>query len=972
MKAITRGWTMTIKSQVLKDIRQLVNPPTDLQLTDRTLLERFAKEEDDRAFALLVRRHGPMVLSVCRRVLGSFHDAEDAFQATFLVLARKAGSVRWQESVGGWLFPVAFHLALKMKAKANRQGSDPAALDDLVAPAADGPSWELRAILDEELARLPETYRAVVVLCHCQDRSRAEAAQQLGWKPGTVKIRLERARAILRSRLKRRGLALSAALVGSALAEGSAVALPSALLVKTTVRAAREFAVGKVSATTAASAVAAQFAEGALRAMLRAKLNLIGVVALIVSLLGSGAGFWTLHAFADKQVPDKLLADKRPAEVAQEKATVPAALSPAPEERAEPATKPEIKPLRVLLFAGGPTREYQFLRRLLVNQVDQKRAEISIFLQTGERGTVQDVPAERLLTKFPNSLDEDADKLKPELKALNLLSYDVIVAVDPDWTQVPLDDLKCLETWVRKHQGGIIFVASPIHTYQLVRGVNQEKLGPIVALLPVVLDDSRLERVGGERPLDKPWPLHFPGANGTMAFLKLDEQGKEPLAGWSEFFYGKPANQVQAGDLAQRGFHTCYPIKRVRPAATVIATYADPAARHVDENQNAQPHPYLAMMSCGKGRSFYLSAGEMWRLRLYSEEFYNRFWTGLLRYAASEAPVQSGKISRPGPEYTPVQRQVIEKGLKHLAREQSRDGRWEAKGGELPVAMTGLAGMALLMEGSTLTQGQYPDQIRRAVDWLIDRAQRNGLIGNPHNATEKTDYLIGHSFAMLFLASVYGEEEDADRRVKLKDVLSRAVEFTCKAQLEDGGWGYLSFVDDERKSLPLLTVFQLQALRASRTAGIPVPVAPIDRAQTYLRKNVEAGVPDGQIWAALADTFAAGEYGSPPGKEWLRAAQQRPPALGKGGKSFQGEYLNAYHAQVSYTLGQDGYARLFPDARPEQRLTWLDYRKSAVDHLARTQNSDGGWDHPLGSAYATAVYLSILQLDRGAVPVYQR
>jgi hypothetical protein len=288
------------------------------------------------------------------------------------------------------------------------------------------------------------------------------------------------------------------------------------------------------------------------------------------------------------------------------------------------------------------------------------------------------------------------------------------------------------------------------------------------------------------------------------------------------------------------------------------------------------------------------------------------------------------------------------------------------------VATTGLAGMALLMEGSTLTQGKHADQIRRAVDFLSDRAQRNGLVGNPHSPTEKVQYMIGHGLGVLFLASVYGEEEDGDRRLQLKEILHRAVDFSSKAQLEDGGWGYVSFVDGETKSLLLLTVFQLQALRACRDAGIHIAAAHIDRAQAFLSKNVDAATPQVQAWAALAGTFATGEYDTPLARKFLRAAEQRPPALGKGGKSFEGEYLNAYHAQVLYALGQDGYAKLRTDARPEQRLTWLAYRKSAMEHLARSQQDHGGWDHPLGSAYATAVYLMVLQLDRGALPIYQR
>src|SRR5262249_43494728 len=151
----------------------------------------------------LVRRHGPMVLGVCRRVLRNWHDAEDAFQATFLVLARKASSVRGQVSASGWLFQVAYHGALKMRRNADRKRTR--ILPDVMGSEADSgcPDWELRLILDEELNRLPEKYRAVLLLCHCEGKTRVEAARLLGWKEGAVKIRLERGRALLRDRLTR-------------------------------------------------------------------------------------------------------------------------------------------------------------------------------------------------------------------------------------------------------------------------------------------------------------------------------------------------------------------------------------------------------------------------------------------------------------------------------------------------------------------------------------------------------------------------------------------------------------------------------------------------------------------------------------------------------------------------------------------------------------------------------------------------
>src|SRR5262252_8380207 len=143
----------------------------------------------------------------------------------------------------------------------------------------------------------------------------------------------------------------------------------------------------------------------------------------------------------------------------------------------------------------------------------------------------------------------------------------------------------------------------------------------------------------------------------------------------------------------------------------------------------------------------------------------------------------------------PKYREVVNKGLEWVAKNQHRDGHWDANGGQYPTSMTAMGGVALLMEGSTMREGKYADNIRRAVDWLMERSQRNGLIGNPNNPTEAGRYMYGHGFSMLFLASVYGEEEDGERRKKLEDVLTRAVDFCIKAQTPRGGWGYVSSAD---------------------------------------------------------------------------------------------------------------------------------------------------------------------------------
>lgn len=199
------------KHPLLTFLREIDGDLQEGQRTDRQLLQRFVQMGDEHAFAALVRRHASLVLNTCRRQLRDAHDAEDAFQAVFMVLARKAGNIQWQDSVAGWLHEVAYRVAAEARKKSARRRSREAQLDPMPEPPArtESPFQELCGILDTELRRLPNKYRLPLVLCCLEGRSRDEAAQQLGWTIGMVKGRLERGREVLRKRLARRGVSLS-------------------------------------------------------------------------------------------------------------------------------------------------------------------------------------------------------------------------------------------------------------------------------------------------------------------------------------------------------------------------------------------------------------------------------------------------------------------------------------------------------------------------------------------------------------------------------------------------------------------------------------------------------------------------------------------------------------------------------------------------------------------------------------------
>jgi RNA polymerase sigma-70 factor (ECF subfamily) len=276
-------------------LQQILPPRQDDGLTDRVLLTRFVERHEESAFAALVQRHGPMVLGVCGRVLHEPHDAEDAFQATFLVLARRAASIRKQQSVGSWLYGVAYRVALKARTGAARRRARERQAGTMArADAGGAAAWqELRPVLDAELNGLPEKYRAPLVLCYLEGKTNAEAARQLGWTRGTVSGRLARARDLLRGRLTRRGLTLAPALLATALCQEAASAAVPAALVVSTVKAATVVGTGQAVAAAAASARVATLAEGVLRAMCLTKWKVIAVVLVALGVLGTGGGLIT-------------------------------------------------------------------------------------------------------------------------------------------------------------------------------------------------------------------------------------------------------------------------------------------------------------------------------------------------------------------------------------------------------------------------------------------------------------------------------------------------------------------------------------------------------------------------------------------------------------------------------------------------------------------------------------------------------
>ncbi len=295
-------------------------------LSDGQLLDRFVERRDASAFEAIVERYGPLVWGVCRRVLRHHHDAEDAFQATFLVLARKAASVMLREKLGNWLYGVALQTAMKARAtRAKRRVRERPACEmteSEAVPDEHADEHERLSRLDREVARLPEKYRLPVILCELEGKTHRQTAEQLGWPVGTVSGRLSRARAMLASRLSRRDATLTVGARGVLLADDLAPAGVPPELVRSTARAASLSTAGTAVAAGVVSAQVAALTEEVLKTMLINRLTLITAILLVTSALAAAGTSLTYRAHGTEPANPKKGSENpeersNPAEAAQ-------------------------------------------------------------------------------------------------------------------------------------------------------------------------------------------------------------------------------------------------------------------------------------------------------------------------------------------------------------------------------------------------------------------------------------------------------------------------------------------------------------------------------------------------------------------------------------------------------------------------------------------------------------------------------
>ena len=310
--------------------------------------------------------------------------------------------------------------------------------------------------------------------------------------------------------------------------------------------------------------------------------------------------------------------------------------------------------------------------------------------------------------------------------------------------------------------------------------------------------------------------------------------------------------------------------------------------------------------------------------------------------------------------------EAIERGLEWLSRNQANDGSWRNSGGygTYPAAMTGLAGMAFIAGGSTPTRGRYWNEVRRSASFLMKHADANtGVISVP---AEEGRSMYGHGFATLFLASVFGMEEDLRKQQRLKRVLDKAVSLISRAQSSAGGWIYTPDSNSDEGSV---TVTQIQALRACRMAGIVVDKKTIDKAVDYIKRcqNTDGSIRyslnsggDGRpaiTAAGVAVLYNAGVYDDQPfvDKAVKYCKKHIRVAVDNTGHHY---YTHLYWGQALYQRGGDD---------------WDEYYKQVTKYLLRQQRKDGSWQGDgVGTVYGTAIALTILQLPYALAPIYQR
>ena len=342
--------------------------------------------------------------------------------------------------------------------------------------------------------------------------------------------------------------------------------------------------------------------------------------------------------------------------------------------------------------------------------------------------------------------------------------------------------------------------------------------------------------------------------------------------------------------------------------------------------------------------------------------------TGLASIVALVAAHSAFAVEEVMPKHiTPATLGAVRGGLDYLAKSQQSDGSWtnDEGGRAYPVAITGLAGTALLANGNTPTRGRYAPQVERAVEYLLGCSTDTGLITGP--TQDNGQPMHGHGFALMFLACVYGMESDPGLRDRTKAVIDNAVRLTSEGQSADGGWTYIPGGGDEGS----VTVTQVQALRAAHNAGLAVPRGTIALAVQYIER---CSTPEGGICysmrsrggarlaisaAAVATLYNAGQYDAPVANrclEYVWRHFKNSKSWQHGGHNF---YCQLYASQAFYMAGDEYWDNYFPNAR---------------DQLIAMQNKgDGSWQGDgIGKAYGTAIALIILQLPYKYLPVYQR
>jgi hypothetical protein len=318
------------------------------------------------------------------------------------------------------------------------------------------------------------------------------------------------------------------------------------------------------------------------------------------------------------------------------------------------------------------------------------------------------------------------------------------------------------------------------------------------------------------------------------------------------------------------------------------------------------------------------------------------------------------------PGVSPAIHKSIQRGLTWLSRNMANDGSWRNSGGygSYPAAMTGLAGMAFIASGSTPTRGRYWQEVRKSVGFLMKNADANtGVISIP---AEEGRSMYGHGFATLYLASVYGMEEDLRKQAKLKRVLDKAVGLIASAQSSAGGWIYTPDSNSDEGSV---TVTQIQALRACRMAGIVVDKKVIDKSVDYIKRcqNVDGSIRyslnsggDGRpaiTAAGVAVLYNAGIYDDQPfvDKAVQYCKKRIKTSVNNTGHHY---YAQLYWSQALYQRGGKD---------------WDDYYKSMAKWLMKQQSKDGSWQGDgVGTVYGTAIALTIFQLPYSYAPIYQR